>query len=149
MQRYDDFKLIRITCQAACQNWTWHICQIWKTSNFKLQLSSPSRVSPYPRHITVPFCAKGQNTFRSDGSGLSNNLLPEACSLNGIDNRQQIHGQTRFQKGYVTNWELLSGICGSWFKFSVFIIILKHNFNLCMIVLLNNHPNKEKVEKKE
>ena len=83
-QRYDNFKLIRITCQAACHGKTEHVCseQLNKFRNWtslknraKLLLSSLSSLknraklllsylgytisgTPCPRHIIVPFGAE-------------------------------------------------------------------------------------------
>ena len=64
-QRYDDFKLIRITCQAACHGKTEH--------------GKPNRAKPV-------------SPSRKNRAKL---LLPEACSLNGTDNRQQRQRRTK------------------------------------------------------
>ena len=73
-QRYDDFKLIRIhlPSRLSWQNWTWHICQVWKTEQnccaphcqcHHLGYSVPSAL-----HRTI-WC---RSTFGPRGPGLSN-----------------------------------------------------------------------------
>ena len=87
----DNFKLIRITCQAAEQK------AKSKKQKAKLLLSSlpvsPSRVlrapgtSPYhlvPKHFRATWPRPEQS-----------HLLPEACSPNGTDNRQQRQRRTK------------------------------------------------------
>ena len=88
---HDDFKLIRITCQAACHSKTEHGINNGK-NRAKLLLSSlpvspPTRVLRARGHITVPFGAEapGHVAWRPEQS----HLLPEACSPNGTDNRQR------------------------------------------------------------
>ena len=86
-QRYDDFKLIRITCQAACHGKTEHGILSSLKNRAKLLLSSlpvsPSRVlrapgtSSYhlvPKHLRATWPRPEQS-----------HLLPEACSPNGTD----------------------------------------------------------------
>ena len=62
MQRYDDFKLIRITFQAACHGKTEHgiFVKFKKPSKTAVVLIAGATISgtPCPRHITVPFGAK-------------------------------------------------------------------------------------------
>ena len=62
-QRYDDFKLIKNTCQAACHGKTEHGIFVKFKKPAKLLSSSlpvsPSRVPTLcPRHFTVPFGAE-------------------------------------------------------------------------------------------
>ena len=61
-QRYDDFKLIRITCQAACHGKTEHgiFVKFKQTSKTAVVLLAGVTISgtPYPRHFTVPFGAE-------------------------------------------------------------------------------------------
>ena len=95
-QRYDDFKLIRITCQAACHGKTEHGIFVKFKKPAKLLSSyllvSPSRVlrapgtSPYhlvPKHLRTTYSRPEQS-----------HLLPEACSPNGTDKRRQRQRQT-------------------------------------------------------
>ena len=95
-QRYDDFKLIRITCQAACHGKTEHGIFVKFKKPAKLLSSylpvSPSRVlrapgtSPYhlvPKHLRTTWSRPEQS-----------HLLPEACSPNGTDKRRQRQRQT-------------------------------------------------------
>ena len=82
-QRYDDFKLIRITRQAACHGKTEHgifvkfkkpsktavvliagaIVKFKKPSKTAVVLIAGVTISgtPYPRHITVPFGAEASS----------------------------------------------------------------------------------------
>ena len=61
-QRYDDFKLIRITCQAACHGKTEHgiFVKFKQTSKTAVVLLAGVTISgtPCPRHFTVPFGAE-------------------------------------------------------------------------------------------
>ena len=61
-QRYDDFKLIRITCQAACHGKTEHgiFVKFKKPSKTAVVLLAGVTISgtPCPRHFTVPFGAE-------------------------------------------------------------------------------------------
>ena len=61
-QRYDDFKLIRITCQAACHGKTEHgiFVKFEQTSKTAVVLLAGVTISgtPCPRHFTVPFGAE-------------------------------------------------------------------------------------------
>ena len=61
-QRYDNFKLIRITCQAACHGKTEHgiFVKFKKPSKTAVVLIAGVTISgtPCPRHITVPFGAE-------------------------------------------------------------------------------------------
>ena len=62
-QRYDDVKLIRITCQAACHGKTEHGISVKfkKPSKTAVVLLAGVTISgtPCPRHFTVPFfCAR-------------------------------------------------------------------------------------------
>ena len=95
-QRYDHFKLIRMTCQAACHGKTEHGILSSLKNRAKLLLSSlpvsPSRVlrasgtSSYylvPKHLRATWPRPEQS-----------HLLPEACSPNGTDNRQQRQRRT-------------------------------------------------------
>ena len=95
-QCYDDFKLIRITCQAACHGKTEHGIFVKFKKPAKLLSSylpvSPSRVlrapstSPYhlvPKHLRATWPRPEQS-----------HLLPEACSPNGTDKRWQCQRQT-------------------------------------------------------
>ena len=107
-QRYDDFKLIRITCQAACHGKTEHgifvkfknqqpaklLSSYLPVSSLKNQQNCcrPSRVlrapgtSPYhlvPKHLRTTWSRPEQS-----------HLLPEACSPNGTDKRRQRQRQT-------------------------------------------------------
>ena len=90
------FKLIRITCQAACHGKTEHGIFVKFKQPAKLLSSSlpvsPSRVlrapgtSPYhlvPKHLRATWPRPEQS-----------HLLPEACSPNGTDNRRQRQRQT-------------------------------------------------------
>ena len=60
--RYDDFKLIRITCQAACHGKTEHgiFVKFKQTSKTAVVLLAGVTISgtPCPRHFTVPFGAE-------------------------------------------------------------------------------------------
>ena len=95
-QRYDDFKLIKNTCQAACHGKTEHGIFVKFKKPAKLLSSylpvSPSRVlrapgtSPYhlvPKHLRTTWSRPEQS-----------HLLPEACSPNGTDKRRQRQRQT-------------------------------------------------------
>ena len=95
-QRYDDFKLIRITFQAACHGKTEHGIFVKFKKPAKLLSSylpvAPSQVlrapgtSPYhlvPKHLRTTW-------FRPEQS----HLLPEVCSPNGTDKRRQRQRQT-------------------------------------------------------
>ena len=99
-QRYDDFKLIRITCQAACHGKTEHgiFVKFKQSLNKRAKLlssylpGSPSRVlrapgtSPYhlvPKHLRATWPRPEQS-----------HLLPEACSPDGTDKRRQRQRQT-------------------------------------------------------
>ena len=95
-QRYDDFKLIRNTWQAACHGKTEHGIFVKFKKPAKLLSSSlpvsPSRVlratstSLYhlvPKHLRATWPRPEQS-----------HLLPEACSPNGTDNRRQRQRQT-------------------------------------------------------
>ena len=61
-QRYDDFKLIKITCQAACHGKTEHgiFVKFKKPSKTAVILIAGVTISgtPCPRHIIVPFGAE-------------------------------------------------------------------------------------------
>ena len=61
-QRYDDFKLIRITCQAACHGRTEHgiFVKFKQTSKTAVVLLAGVTISgtPCPWHFTVPFGAE-------------------------------------------------------------------------------------------
>ena len=61
-QRYCDFKLIRITCQAACHGKTEHgiFVKFKKPSKTAVVLIAGVTISgtPCPRHIIVPFGAE-------------------------------------------------------------------------------------------
>ena len=61
-QRYDDFKLIKITCQAACHVKTEHgiFVKFKKPSKTAVVLLAGVTISgtPCPRHFTVPFGAE-------------------------------------------------------------------------------------------
>ena len=61
-QRYNDFKLIRITCQAACHGKTEHgiFVKLKKTSKTAFVLIAGVTISgtPCPRHIIIPFGAE-------------------------------------------------------------------------------------------
>ena len=61
-QRYDDFKLIRITCQAACHGKTEHgiFVKFKKPSKTAVFLIAGVTISgiPCPRHFIVPFGAE-------------------------------------------------------------------------------------------
>ena len=61
-QRYDDFKLIRITCQAACHGKTEHgiFVKFKQTSKTAVVLLAGGTISgtPCPRHFTVPLGAE-------------------------------------------------------------------------------------------
>ena len=95
-QRYADFKLIRITCQAACPCKTEHGIFV-KFKKLAKQLSSylpvsPSRVlrasgvSQYhsvPKYLRTTWSRPEQSHF-----------LPEACPPNGTDKRRQRQRQT-------------------------------------------------------
>ena len=108
-QRYDDFKLIKITCQAACHGKTEHGISLAKPLVMaKLNMSSlknrakllssylpvsPSRVlrapgtSPYhlvPKHLRATWPRPEQS-----------HLLPEACSPDGTDKRRQRQRRTK------------------------------------------------------
>ena len=98
-QRYDDFKLIRITCQAACHGKTEHgICSYVSSlkNRAKLLLSSlpvsPSRVLRAPGTSSYHLVPKHLRATRPRPE--QSHLLPEACSPNGTDNRQQRQRQT-------------------------------------------------------
>ena len=99
-QRYDDFKLIRITCQAACHGKTEHELNMAYLSSLKnrakLLLSSlpvsPSRVLRAPGTSSYHLVPKHLRATRPRPE--QSHLLPEACSPNGTDNRQQRQRQT-------------------------------------------------------
>ena len=147
-QRYDAFKLIRITCRTACHGKIEHdiFIKLKKPSKTAVVLIAGVTISgtPCPRHITVPFGveapsghvaqAKLNMTYLSSlknraklllsswpvspsrvlrAPGTSpyhlvskhlrttwprleqSHLLPEACSPNGNDNRQQRQRRTK------------------------------------------------------
>ena len=85
---YGEFKLIRITCQAACHGKTEHgiFVKFKKPSKTAVVLIAGVTIlgTPCPRHIIVPLGAEAMWP-RPEQS----HLLPEACSPNGTDNRQQ------------------------------------------------------------
>ena len=94
--RCGDFKLIRFTCQAACQGKTEHGVFVKFENPAKLLSSylpvSPSRVlrapgtSPYhlvPKHFRTTWSRREQS-----------HLFPEACSPNATDKRGQRQRQT-------------------------------------------------------
>ena len=95
-----DFKLIRITCQAACHGKTDVMASLKKPA--KLLSSylpvSPSRVlrapgtSPYLVSFGIIWCRKHLRTTWSKPE--QSHLLPEACSPNGTDKRRQRQRQT-------------------------------------------------------
>ena len=71
-QRYDNFKLIRITCQAACHGKTELISQVQKTEPNcccpQLPVSNLGYSVPPAHHRTI-WC---RSTFGPRGTGLSN-----------------------------------------------------------------------------
>ena len=95
-QRYDDFKLIRITLQAACHGKTEHGIFVKFKKPAKL-LSSYLPVSPswvlrapgtslyhlVPKYLRATWPRPEQS-----------HLLPEACSPDGTDKRRQCQRQT-------------------------------------------------------
>ena len=96
-QRYNDFKLIRITCQAACQGKTEHgiFVKFKKPSKTAVVLIAGVTISGtiilrvlsvsyhlVPKHLRAKWPRPEHRPEQS-------HLLPEACSPNGIDNRQQ------------------------------------------------------------
>ena len=102
-QRYDDFKLIRITCQAACHGKTEHGIFV-KSVKFNVQFKkpakllssylpvSPSRVLRAPGTSTYHLVPKHLRTTWSRPE--QSHLLPEVCSPNGTDKRRQRQRQT-------------------------------------------------------
>ena len=73
-QRYDDFKLIRITCQAACHGKTKHgiFVKFKKPSKTAVVLIAGVTISGTlcPRHITVPFGAKAPSPEMTQASSI-------------------------------------------------------------------------------
>ena len=67
-QRYDDFKLIRITCQAACHGKTEHgiFVKFKKPSKTAVVIIAGVTISgtPCPRHIIVPFGAEAPSLYK-------------------------------------------------------------------------------------
>ena len=74
-QRYDDFKLIRITCRAACHGKTEHVIFVKFKKPSKTALVLKTAVvliagvtisgTPCPRHFIVPFGAEAPSELRS------------------------------------------------------------------------------------
>ena len=95
-QRYDDFKLIRITCQAACHGKTEHGIFVKFKKPAKLLSSylpvSPSRVLRAPG--TSPYHLVQKHLRTTWSRPVQSHLLPEACSPNGTDKRRQRQRQT-------------------------------------------------------
>ena len=95
-QRYDDYKLIRITCQAACHGKAEHGIFVKFKQRAKLLLSylpvSPSWVLRAPGTSSYHLVSKHLRATwpRPEQS----HLLPEACSPNGTDKRRQCQRQT-------------------------------------------------------
>ena len=84
-QRYDDFKLIRITCQAACHGKTEHgIFVKFKKPSRVLRAPGTSSYHLVPKHLRATWPRPEQS-----------HLLPEACSPNGTDHRQQRQRRTK------------------------------------------------------
>ena len=81
---FNDFKLIRITCQAACHGKTEHgiFVKFKKPSKTAVVLIAGVTISD-PKHLRATWPRPKQS-----------HLLPEACSPNGTDNRQQRQRQT-------------------------------------------------------
>ena len=114
-QRYDDFKLIRITCQAACHGKTEHgsIMMILNLSEslakllvmaelnmaYLSSLKKPAKLlsSYLPVSPSRILCAPGTSPYHLVPKHLrttwsrpeQSHLLPEACSPNGTDKRWQ------------------------------------------------------------
>ena len=90
-QPYGDFKLIRITCQAACHDKTEHGIFVKFENQAKLLSSnlpvSPSRVLRAPGTSLYHLVPKHLRTtwYRREQS----HLLSEACSPRGADKRRQ------------------------------------------------------------
>ena len=96
-QSYDDFQLIRDTCQATCHGKTEHGIFVKFKNRAKLLLSSlpvsPSFVLRAPGTSLYHFLLKHLRVTwpRPEQSY----LLPEASSPNGTDNRQQHQRRTK------------------------------------------------------
>ena len=102
VQRYNDFKLIRIICQAACHGKTEHgiFVKFQKPSKTAVVLIASVTISGtlcrvlrvlgtssyhlVPKHLLATWSRPEQS-----------HLLPEACSPNGTDNRQQRQRRTK------------------------------------------------------
>ena len=104
-QRYGDFKLIRITCQAACHGKTEHGIFVKFKKPAKLLSSylpvSPSQVlrapgtSPYQSTPgTSPYHLVPKHLRTTWSRPEQSHLLTEACSPNGTDKRRQRQRQT-------------------------------------------------------
>ena len=95
-QRYDDFKLIRITCQAACHGKTEH--------GIFVKFKKPSKTAVVliaGVTISGTSCPPGTSSYhlvpkylRATRPRPEQSHLPEACSPNGTDNRQQRQRRT-------------------------------------------------------
>ena len=107
-QRYDDFKLIRITCQAACHGKTEHgiFVKFKKPSKTAVVLIAGVTISGTPSLPVSPsrvLRAPGTSSYHLVPKHLratwprpeQSHLLPEACSPNGTDNRQQRQRRTK------------------------------------------------------
>ena len=97
-QRCDDFKLIRITCQAACHGKTEYLSSL--KNRAKLRLSSlpqsPSWVLRAPAHGTSSYHMVPKHLRATWPRPEQSHLLPLACSPNGnYDNRQQLQRRTK------------------------------------------------------
>ena len=95
-QRYDDFKLIKNICQAACHGKTEHGIFVKFRKRAKLQSSylpvSPSRVLHAPGTSRYHLVPKHLRTTWSRFE--QSHLLPEACSPKSTDKRRQRQKQT-------------------------------------------------------
>ena len=87
--------------RLSWQNWTWHICQVYKTEQNRIKsncccphcrchylgYSVPPASSPYhlvPKHLRATWPRPEQS-----------HLLPEGCSPNGTDDTQQRQRRTK------------------------------------------------------
>ena len=76
------------------QNWTWHTCQVKKTSETAnvLLAGVPISGTPCPRLFSVPFYAEAPSDHVLQPE--QSHLLPKACSPNGTDKRRQRQKRT-------------------------------------------------------
>ena len=95
-QCYDNFKLIRITCQAACHGKTQHgiFVKFKQTSTTAVILHVGVTISGTPCPGTSPYHLVPKHLRATRPRPEQSHLLPEACSPNGTEKRRQCQRQT-------------------------------------------------------